>query len=123
MAQPFFVKLPVQILLMKYWKNALRTGLALFLLSFIFLQRKQKINTDWLPLAMQQIEPESAETGEGEEAKFSRDRLLHEFKMLRNPVTGTIPPNVHDMEMRVAKKIPGRNSIFDLSFSEIYTLR
>lgn len=49
---------------------------------------------------------------EKEKAAYTKERWLHEFEMLRNPVTGKIPDNYREMELAVAKGIPekGRRS-------------
>lgn len=48
---------------------------------------------------------------ENEEEEFSAERLEHEYKMLRNPVTGTIPANIREIEARVFNSIPSRHSL------------
>lgn len=45
---------------------------------------------------------------EDDEEDFTPQRLQHEFEMLRNPVTGTIPANIQQIEMAVANRIPQR---------------
>jgi hypothetical protein len=105
---------------MKYRKYALRVALVLFFLSFIFLQRKTTSQFNWLPQTVEENEYEEEEDSEEwEEAKFTKERLLHEFNMLKNPITGTIPAHIHELELQVARSIPERNSIFDLSFSRV----
>lgn len=44
------------------------------------------------------------------EEDFTPERLKHEFQMLRNPITGTIPANIHEIEARVANSIPARRA-------------
>lgn len=51
----------------------------------------------------------SAEEEEEENAEFTSERLLHEYKMLRNPVTGKIPANINDIEEEVFSKIPAKS--------------
>ena len=105
---------------MKDWKNPLRIGLALLIFSFVFLQRKPQNTILFTPLVEREEMTRERPQGEAaEEAKFTRERLMHEYRMLRNPVTGTIPANIHEVELKVARSIPDRNSIFDLSFSRV----
>ncbi|HUQ96689.1 MAG TPA: hypothetical protein VM010_03420, partial [Chitinophagaceae bacterium] len=48
------------------------------------------------------------EESEAEELEFTKGRIEHEFKMLRNPVTGTIPHDFHVKELQAARTIPDR---------------
>jgi hypothetical protein len=41
-----------------------------------------------------------------ESRDFSAKRLAHELQMLRNPITGTIPANIQEIETKVLKSIP-----------------
>jgi hypothetical protein len=52
-------------------------------------------------LALEEQEDEEEETRE-----FSEKRLAHELQMLRNPITGTIPTNIQEIEAKVLKSIP-----------------
>lgn len=55
---------------------------------------------------------EEEEGDEDQKASYTKERWLHEFQMLRNPVTGKIPDNYREMELAVARTIPekGRRS-------------
>src|SRR5687768_16851558 len=107
----FFVKLLLQLVQMKQWKNPLRLVILCCLFLSVFLLR----NNEYL----KESEPENENPArESEhEAKYTRERLLHEFKMLRNPVTGKIPANIHDIELKTARNIPSRNSTWDIRVS------
>lgn len=50
--------------------------------------------------------PGNAGEREEEEEAYTEARTLYEFKMLRNPVTGTIPNNIHEIELAAASRIP-----------------
>src|SRR5215211_4293181 len=50
---------------------------------------------------------EGEEEEEGEEA-YTAKRLAHEFKMLRNPITGKIPANIREIEFEAVRNIPSR---------------
>ncbi len=58
------------------------------------------VHTNGLIVAEKEAEEEE------ESAEFSEKRLAHELKMLRNPVTGTIPANLQEIEAKVLKSIP-----------------
>jgi len=59
----------------------------------------------------------SAGMGENEEAEeaYNEARALYEFKMLRNPVTGTIPDNIHEIELATASNIPEKAAVLSRS--------
>lgn len=60
------------------------------------------------------------EEEEGEErSRFTEERLLHELKMLRNPVTGTIPEDQRTLELAVASRIPEKGRTGDPFLSNI----
>jgi len=46
------------------------------------------------------------EGNENEKAAYTKERWLHEFQMLRNPITGKIPDNYRQMELAIAARIP-----------------
>lgn len=50
---------------------------------------------------------------EDEEKKqvYNEERARLEFEMLRNPVTGTIPENIREIELAAASKVPDRNDV------------
>ncbi len=87
---------------MTQWKNPFRLAL-LCCLFFPFLLQKNIHFTR--PSAFTEAEAEESE----ENASYKKERLLHEFHMLRNPVTGKIPANIHEIELKTAKIIPSRN--------------
>ncbi|GAC1417462.1 MAG: hypothetical protein NVS1B13_04500 [Flavisolibacter sp.] len=51
-----------------------------------------------------------AEGNENQEEEYSEKRLRHEFEMLRNPITGQIPANFHEIEMMAVSQIPSKNN-------------
>ena len=63
-------------------------------------------------------ELEAKEDNENEE-EFTEQRLQHEFQMLRNPVTGRIPADFHEMELKAASMIPARNQDYNPLISGI----
>lgn len=56
---------------------------------------------------------EREEESEEEELEFSKKSVLHEFVMLRNPVTGTIPAHFHKRELEAAGRIRDRRPARD----------
>ncbi|MGZ3837229.1 MAG: T9SS type A sorting domain-containing protein [Flavisolibacter sp.] len=50
----------------------------------------------------------AGEEKETENDDYTMQRLAHEFKMLRNPITGTIPANIRDIELAAASRIPSK---------------
>src|SRR5437764_11701146 len=60
---------------------------------------------------------ESREIEENEE--FAEQRLRHEFEMLRNPVTGQIPKDFHQIELQAASKIPSKGNFYNPLLSRI----
>ena len=72
-----------------------------FLLFRPALKKNEKPRFSLLKTPSIGNEPEDEENNE-----YTEERLAHEFKMLRNPVTGTIPANIHAIELEAASKIP-----------------
>ena len=54
------------------------------------------------------LSAEEEEEEEDQKAAYTKERWLHEFQMLRNPITGKIPENYREMELAVARTIPER---------------
>jgi hypothetical protein len=63
-------------------------------------------------IAFEKEEGEEEEKSE-ERAKYNAGRLRHEYQMLRNPVTGKIPANFRQVELRAASRIPVRRRLND----------
>lgn len=53
---------------------------------------------------------EEEEAEERERAEFTLERMEHEFKMLRNPITGRIPDDFRKVELQAARMIPARRA-------------
>lgn len=45
--------------------------------------------------------------------EFTNERLRHEFEMLRNPITGTIPANFHELEVQAVKNLPSKGTFYN----------
>jgi len=90
--------------------NLLLTRMTLLLLVsapfFLFrsVPEKTKVKAFFSKGLIAAPESEAAE----EEADYTQERLAHEFKMLRNPVTGTIPANIREIELQSVRNIPQR---------------
>ncbi|HEV7620655.1 MAG TPA: T9SS type A sorting domain-containing protein, partial [Flavisolibacter sp.] len=59
------------------------------------------------------------EENDDHEEEYSKERLYHEFEMLRNPVTGQIPANFHEIELQAASLIPRKNNYYNPLISGI----
>lgn len=68
---------------------------------------------------LERKDTEDEEDGEEQEEEFNEKRLEHEFNMLRNPITGTIPANIREIENRVFKSIPARRPANDIQITRI----
>src|SRR3982750_4636465 len=99
---------------MKFLVYPFRLLLILSLLSVLFLHRDFQKKTFHLNITG---EPEEGEAESEREAEFKEARLKHEFEMLRNPLTNTIPANIRELELKVANSIPDRNSLFNYRVS------
>lgn len=68
-------------------------------------------------------ETDKEEKEEEENEAYTEQRTLHEFKMLRNPITGTIPANIEEIETRVLKSIPAKHGgdLFRTNNQNAYT--
>src|SRR5215217_1205969 len=51
---------------------------------------------------------EEEEEAEEQRAEYTEERLRHEHKMLRNPVTGKIPANFREIELQAVRDVPSR---------------
>ena len=56
---------------------------------------------------------------EKQKEDFSEKRMLHEWEMLRNPVTGTIPADIREIETRVLHNIPSKHGDWNASLTRI----
>ena len=61
-----------------------------------------KINSILIP------KEENIKESEQEREKFTEERMLHEIEMLRNPITGKIPFNYQQVELKAVKNIPSK---------------
>ncbi|MEJ7766213.1 MAG: hypothetical protein WKF89_00270 [Chitinophagaceae bacterium] len=112
---------------MKYLTNCFRLLLIVPFLTLFFFKRgyhepPQDLTANFVKnnLINGQQTAEEEETEETRSDAFSRKRIQHELDMLRNPVTGTIPANVHEMELKVASSIPSKIRSADLSHLRIF---
>ena len=70
-----------------------------------------------VPAHKKQVLPASRQHNEEEEklpAAYIEARLKYEFDMLKDPVTGRIPPDIFEKEMEQARQLPERNGDGDL---------
>ena len=51
--------------------------------------------------------------------EFTNERLRHEFEMLRNPITGSIPANFHEIEVQAVKNIPSKGTFYNPMLTRI----
>lgn len=51
------------------------------------------------------------EESEASREKFTEGRIRHEFEMLRNPITGKIPDNYHQIELKAVQNIPSKSDL------------
>lgn len=96
-----------------HWKQIAGKIITAALLGSPFFLTRTLPETDFFTVGnLQQIKGLGGEEGEEEEeeerAEFGRERLEHEFRMLRNPITGRIPADYRTMELKIAKMIPSR---------------
>src|SRR2546423_14477954 len=56
---------------------------------------------------------------EENEFEYTEARAKHEFEMLRNPVTGRIPANFHEIEVQAASQIPKKGNYYNPLISGI----
>lgn len=88
--------------------NLLLTRIALLgLVCSPFLLFRPALKKSEKPLGFSLLNTSSVNNESGEEnEEYSEKRLAHEFQMLRNPVTGTIPANIRAIELEAVSKIP-----------------
>src|SRR6478672_8814900 len=51
--------------------------------------------------------------------EFTNERIRHEFEMLRNPITGTIPANFHEIEVEAVKNLPSKGTFYNPMLTRI----
>ncbi len=56
---------------------------------------------------------------EEQKAKYTQERWLLEFKMLRNPITGKIPADYRDVELAAAARIPEKGARYHPFISRV----
>src|SRR6476661_1932793 len=99
-----------------YMKLKLVLSRLVIVVLFAFLFFLHKKTPDKTPLHFQVTEGALSRYDEKHDAEeeemaqqrgeFTEERLRHEYKMLRNPVTGTIPVNYREKELEAASNIP-----------------
>ena len=52
----------------------------------------------------------SSQPSEEENEEFTEERMAHEYRMLRNPVTGKIPARIREQELEAVRNIPSREA-------------
>lgn len=85
-----------------------RTVLLLVLSAPFLLFRTNPVKKLTGNLSINGLTREVGEEKEEEKAEFTSKRMAHEFKMLRNPVTGKIPANIREIEDEVSAKVPDK---------------
>lgn len=101
-------------------------GLCFVLFFFsLFLLRKQTLDakSPYLKIVSFPLETEAEEEDEEKEmeqkAKYNEERVRHEFQMLRNPVTRTIPAGIRNIELMATSKIPEKHPFRNAQVSGI----
>jgi len=52
----------------------------------------------------------SSQPSEEENEEFTEERMAHEYRMLRNPVTGKIPARIREQELEAVRNTPSREA-------------
>ncbi len=102
---------------------AIRLFLVLSISSTLFMYRpvseKGKITVIADNILSQEKVKDKGKKGE-RKAAYTAERWLHEFKMLRNPLTGRIPADYRRKELEAVRRIPSRNKVSNPWLSDIY---
>ncbi|MCU7548466.1 T9SS type A sorting domain-containing protein [Chitinophagaceae bacterium LB-8] len=108
---------------MKLKLLALRLFLALSISSTFLLYRplheRGKISVSDFTIASEDDEESEEEKEEAEKADYTAERWMHEFEMLRNPITGKIPEDYRQKELEAASKIPSRIKVHNPWMTDI----
>ncbi len=110
---------------MKHFSDSMRFLIFIPLIGVFFLKKSTQEPSGKLQISgVTPVKTGDREEQENEEEEnaYTQERLLHEFKMLRNPTTGTIPKNIYDIERQVARSIPSKNRIFDNLSSRVMSI-
>src|SRR6476620_1295784 len=100
------------------WCRLLFISSFVLLFSFLFFLHKQTPDKQPLHFQVSNAVLNRLDKGEDDEesdakSEYNEARLRHELKMLRNPVTGTIPANYRQIELEAASTIPEKQRFYD----------